>query len=230
VVFGEVLNGKSIVRRIENLPTQPDDKPTKEVKIVDCGELKGEEALNASKPKVDPTGDPYEDFPEDQDENLGAAETLKIVSAMKEYGNKAFKAGNLNLGLDKYQKGLRYAQTQVGGDDVEMEQSLQGLRFILQNNSALVQLKLKSFAEARESASRALGIDGVFAADKAKAYYRRALASSGLKDDDEAKADLEKAAKLVPADPAITKELEAVKKRHTDQLKKEKAMYQKFFD
>ena len=33
VVFGEVIAGKSIVRRIENLPKQPGDKPTKEVLI-----------------------------------------------------------------------------------------------------------------------------------------------------------------------------------------------------
>ena len=197
---------------------------------MDCGELTGEEALNASKPKVDLTGDPYEDFPEDQNEELGAAETLKVVGAMKEYGNKAFKAGDPTLGLDKYQKGLRYAQTQSGGDDAKMEKSLQSLRFTLQNNSALLQLKLKHFADAKDSASRALDIDGLSHAEKAKAYYRRALASSGLKDDDEAKVDLEMAAKLAPGDPAITKELEAVKKRHAAQLKKEKAMYQKFFD
>ena len=33
VVFGEVISGKSIVRRVENLPKQPGDKPTKEVLI-----------------------------------------------------------------------------------------------------------------------------------------------------------------------------------------------------
>lgn len=33
VVFGEVLNGKSIVRKIENLPTQ-NDKPQQDVTII----------------------------------------------------------------------------------------------------------------------------------------------------------------------------------------------------
>ncbi|RAL59041.1 hypothetical protein DID88_009069 [Monilinia fructigena] len=65
VVFGQVLSGKSIVRKIENMPTQPGDKPTKEVIITDCGELSGEEAASADVKVPDSTGDIYEDFPED---------------------------------------------------------------------------------------------------------------------------------------------------------------------
>jgi len=34
VVFGEVINGKSIVREIENLKTESGDKPEHEVVIV----------------------------------------------------------------------------------------------------------------------------------------------------------------------------------------------------
>lgn len=32
--FGEVVNGKSIIRKIEGLKTQSDDKPTLEVSII----------------------------------------------------------------------------------------------------------------------------------------------------------------------------------------------------
>ncbi|KAK4230366.1 cyclophilin-like domain-containing protein [Podospora fimiseda] len=39
VVFGEVLEGYDIVEKIENVPTQPGDKPTQTVKIVKSGEL-----------------------------------------------------------------------------------------------------------------------------------------------------------------------------------------------
>lgn len=34
VVFGEVINGKSIVRQIENLKTTPNDKPEKDAVII----------------------------------------------------------------------------------------------------------------------------------------------------------------------------------------------------
>ncbi|KAG9232637.1 putative peptidyl-prolyl cis-trans isomerase B [Amylocarpus encephaloides] len=39
VVFGEVLEGYEIVQKIEKVPKQPGDKPTKAVKITKSGEL-----------------------------------------------------------------------------------------------------------------------------------------------------------------------------------------------
>ncbi|CAK7233656.1 cytochrome P450 monooxygenase 41 [Sporothrix bragantina] len=83
VVFGQVLNGKSVVRQVENSPTEPGDKPTKDIVIVDCGELTGDEAvLSADAPKQpDALGDPYEDFPEDEAEmGVSAAEAAKETS------------------------------------------------------------------------------------------------------------------------------------------------------
>eukprot|EP00918_Siedleckia_nematoides_P079878 GHVU01175018.1.p1 GENE.GHVU01175018.1~~GHVU01175018.1.p1 ORF type:complete len:233 (+),score=40.15 GHVU01175018.1:204-902(+) len=41
VVFGEVKSGKGLVRKIENLPCNPGDKPNKAVTIIDCGQLTG---------------------------------------------------------------------------------------------------------------------------------------------------------------------------------------------
>lgn len=46
VVFGVVLSGMDFVRQIENTPTGPNDRPTKEVLIADCGELAVEEPFN----------------------------------------------------------------------------------------------------------------------------------------------------------------------------------------
>lgn len=39
VVFGKVLEGMDVVKKIENTPTNPGDKPKQNVEIVDCGEL-----------------------------------------------------------------------------------------------------------------------------------------------------------------------------------------------
>lgn len=39
VVFGRILEGMDIVRKIENGKTGPRDKPVKEVKIVRSGEI-----------------------------------------------------------------------------------------------------------------------------------------------------------------------------------------------
>ena len=181
---------------------------------------------------MDSTGDPYEDFPEDQGEDFKGPQIAKIAAELKDYGNKAFKAGDLNLALDKYQKGLRYLNEYPEATDEnspELANQLTTTRFTLHSNSALLQNKLKAFADAKKSASNALDLGKIPNADKAKALYRRALANVGLKDDEEAMKDLEKALEAAPSDAAITKELTAVKKKVTEQAKKEKAAYQKFF-
>lgn len=231
VVFGEVLTGKSIIRKVENLKTQS-DAPQPAVTVTDCGEISGDENMSASK-TADSTGDPYEDFPEDQSEDLKGQEIVKIASELKNLGNKAFKSGGFDLALDKYQKGLRYLNEhpEVTDDDPpELAKELTSIRFSMHSNSALLQIKLKQFEEAQKSASNALELSRIPEADRAKAYYRRGLANEGLKDDEEATKDFEQALKLAPGDAAITRELGIVKKKATEQAKKEKAAYKKFFD
>lgn len=152
---------------------------------------------------------------------------------MKDYGNKAFKAGDLDLAIEKYQKGLLYLKKYpepLDEDPPELGQQLKTIRFSLHSNSALLQNKVKAFEDALDSATRAIEIEGIAAADKAKAYYRRALANVNLKDDDRAIADLEEALRLAPGDPSILKELGIVKKKVADKVKKEKAAYKKYFD
>ncbi|KAH8820938.1 peptidyl-prolyl cis-trans isomerase [Xylogone sp. PMI_703] len=231
VVFGEVLSGKSIVRKVENLRTLESDKPSKDVVITDCGELSGEEAEQADKKAPDSTGDPYEDYPEDQGGELSATEIAKIASDLKGFGNAAFKDGNLELGLDKYQKGLRYLNEdpELKDESDETKKTLASLRFTLNSNSALLAVKLKQWDDAARFASNALEVPHITDADKAKALYRRALARIGLKDEEEALKDLEEANKLVPGDAAVVKELSTVKKGIADRIKKEKAAYSKFF-
>jgi len=234
VVFGEVLSGKGIVRKIENLKVA-NDKPLKDVKITDCGQLTGDAAVTAGQKMDDGTGDTFEDFPEDQPgvEEFTGAQVVKIATELKEFGTKAFKAGDLTVGLDKYQKGLRYLNerpTAEDGDGPEVGKQMTALRFALHSNSALLQNKLKMFSDASTSASNALELKGPTDAERAKAYFRRATAKVGLKDEEEAQKDLEEANRLAPGDPGITKELAAVKKKAQEQTKKEKAALKKFFE
>ena len=235
VVFGEVINGKSLVRKIENMPTQS-DKPNVDVKVVDCGELKGEDYENANKRVQDATGDPYEDFPEDhQGEELTAPLAFKIASDLKGFGNTAFKSGDYNLGLEKYQKGLRYLNEfpePADSDPKELGEQMKALRFTLHSNSSLLANKVSNFRDAQTWASHALQVaDAAKAkdADKAKAHYRRALAYVGLREEDEALKDLQQALKLAPGDAGITNEIAKVKKAVKDREAKDKAAARKFF-
>ncbi|KAL2204088.1 hypothetical protein CC79DRAFT_1113561 [Sarocladium strictum] len=234
VVFGQVLGGKGIVRQIENLPTQSGDKPSKDVIITDCGELTGDEALAADVKQPDAMGDTYEDFPEDALEGgqaLDAKTVIKIATDCKGYGNTAFKAGNLDIALEKYEKGLRYINEDPDLDEEPptTKPELDALRFSLHNNSAMVNLKLKAWDDAARHADAALDVANVKPDDRAKAYFRKGSADVQRKDDESALKALEEAFKLKPADSAIVNERNAIKARIAAKSAKEKAAYKKFF-
>jgi len=48
-IFGRVISGYDFVDKMENNPTGSQDKPLKEIRVVDCGELLGDDKLIASK-------------------------------------------------------------------------------------------------------------------------------------------------------------------------------------
>lgn len=234
VVFGEVINGKNIIRKIENLQTQS-DKPKLDVTVADCGELTGADYENANKRIQDSTGDPYEDFTEDHQGELTAPLCFQIGTELKGFGNAAFKAGDTKLGLEKYQKGLRYLNEfpEPGeNDSKELGEQMKALRFTLHSNSALLAIKNGNFTDARTWASYALQVAEAAKAkdsDKAKAYYRSAVARAALKEEDAALKDLLEAQKLAPGDAAIQNELNKVKSAIKDREAKERQAARKFF-
>ncbi|KAK4946082.1 Peptidyl-prolyl cis-trans isomerase D [Elasticomyces elasticus] len=234
VVFGEVINGKNIVRKIENLPTQSDKPSTGDVVVADCGQLEGESYKTATQKTADATGDPYEDFPDDQGE-LKGEEYYKIALDLKEYGNKAFKSGDVETGIEKYQKGLRYLNEYPAAsenDPKDLQDKIDILRFTLHSNSALLANKAKRYDEADKWAGFAIDATPKDAkdTDKAKACFRRGQARVALKDLEGALKDYETASKLAPEDAAIKAELAKTKKTLHDSIKKEKDAYKKFFN
>lgn len=232
VVFGQILNGKSVVRQIENTQTASGDKPLKELVIADCGQLEGDEALAADVKQPDAMGDPYEDFPEDCEEaDLQPQNILKIATACKDYGTKAFKASNLELALDKYQKGIRYLneEPELDKEPPETKQGLDAVRFSLTNNAALMSHKLEQWQDVIRFATSALNVTSISDQQKAKALYRRGVAKVKTKDLEAALEDLEEASKLMPEDAGIVNELNAVRNQVKERAAKEKKQYKKFF-
>lgn len=152
---------------------------------------------------------------------------------MKNIGNGAFKDGNLHLALYKYQKGLRYLHESPEiseSDPADTAEQLRSLKTNLNLNCALLQVKVRQFNDAVKSATYVLEEDEASDAEKAKALYRRALALTAQKADEEAQNDLEAAVKYAPDDSAIHTELALVKKRIAERTRKEKAAYRKFFE
>ena len=236
VVFGEVIAGKSVIRNVENTPTNTGDKPIQDCVIVDCGQLEpGVDVAEFAKAAPDPTGDKYEEFPEDQltgDAEWKGTELVAIVEELKAIGNKTFKEGDLTLALSKYQKALRYLNeypVALESDPKDLGEKLTRLRVSLHTNSALLQYKLKHNADSVASADKALAVKDILPAEAGKAWFRKGVALKASRDEEGATEALEKAAKLVPGDAAVQAELAAVKQAAASRKEKEKKAYSKAF-
>ncbi|KAM0746401.1 hypothetical protein T439DRAFT_329847 [Meredithblackwellia eburnea MCA 4105] len=244
VVFGKVIAGRSTVRLVETSPVK-NDSPTEEILIADCGELKEGEPDGVEK---DVHGDGYEEYPSDDEADVQDPKTaLKIGQELKDIGTKFFKAGDFPVALKKYSKAVRYLDVHpvLPERNLELEDQYSSLKLSILLNSSLTALKCStplSTTDARaaiKSATSALNMDGDAEKDqgkrkltdqeKAKALYRRAVAELAVKEEQAAIADLENAAKLVPSDAAIQKELVAAKKKVEEKKAKSRAAFGKMF-
>ena len=102
VIFGKVLKGKSLVRKIEESSKDSRDAPLVPITISDCGEIapgeSGEDGVTE-----DPS-DPYEDYPDLWDGEKNPELLLEIATKLKELGNGAFRAQKYDRAVEKYQK------------------------------------------------------------------------------------------------------------------------------
>ena len=210
------------------------DKPVFDVKVINCGQLTGEEYKTGAQKQVDPLGDKYEDFPDDQGKDLKGEEYYQIATDVKELATKAFKAGDYETAIDKTNKSLRYLNEwpQPNDDDPpELAAKFKTLRFTLHNNNSLFALKAKRNDDAIKWAGFAIDNfqPDTKDTDKAKAYYRRAQGKLAEKDPDGGLEDYTEAAKLAPNDATIVNGLKQLKKAQEDALKKDKKKYKNAF-
>ena len=100
VVFGKVLKGMGIVRTIEHVDCV-NTKPTAVCKIDDCGELAPGEDDGV---EVKKDGDPYEDYPTDEESIETTEQRLEAVGVIKGIGNQLFKEKKFLDAAEKYTK------------------------------------------------------------------------------------------------------------------------------
>lgn len=233
VVFGELKAGRSLIRQIENEKVQ-NDKPARECLIADCGELTGADYDKLPAKQPDKTGDPYEDFPDDQregEEEIPGTQILKIATALKGFGNGVIKE-NPRLAGEKYQKGIRYLHEYPEAQDSDpktLGNDLSQLKISLYSNLALCQNQTLQFSDAVSSATSALEVPGIGDDAKSKVYHRRGIAKEGLKDLEDAIKDFEEAKRLKPSDPGPTNKIAELKSKLAVSEKKEKQAFKKFF-
>ncbi|ODV93809.1 hypothetical protein PACTADRAFT_51558 [Pachysolen tannophilus NRRL Y-2460] len=231
-VFGKVISGKSIVRRIERIETGENDKPKEDCIIEDCGELPADYVVEPSASLDDGTGDIYEEVLGDND-NVDVNNFDSVINAVtniKEIGTKLFKAGDFEKSYSKYHKANAYLE-EYFPDDLSSENinKLNELKASCFLNEALVALKLNKSKQTIEVATKALEVDDIDDKTKAKALYRRGMGYFKAHDDISALKDFEEALKYSAGDAAILKGIEDVK-QHSKKLKdQQKKAFSKFF-
>ncbi|XP_012373350.1 peptidyl-prolyl cis-trans isomerase D [Octodon degus] len=252
VVFGQVIKGIGVARILENVEVSG-EKPAKLCVIADCGELKAGDDWGIF-PK-DGSGDSYPDFPEDADVDLKDVDKIVLITEdLKNIGNTFFKSQNWEMAINKYTKVLRYVDSaravlqeadgprlqpvalscvlNIGtGTKAANAEGMWVCRLCLlgkhptaRSTPGLLVFKV-GLLPAGSFVISALEIDP----SNTKALYRRAQGWQGLKEYDQALADLKKAQEIAPEDKAIQAELLKVKQKIKAQKDKEKAVYAKMF-
>ncbi|XP_045203479.2 peptidyl-prolyl cis-trans isomerase D-like [Mercenaria mercenaria] len=230
VVFGKVLKGMNIVRTLENTDKEG-EKPKKECRIADCGELLPGQDDGCQ--VDDGTGDKYADWPGDSDIDFTLKENidqvLTICAEIKGIGNTLYKEKDFLKARSKYSKALRYLE-KLDEADVDIEddktKDIENTHLIPLNlNLAACKLQLKDYDGAVENCEEVLSLS----AENVKALFRKGQALINLKDWEKAENALKKAVDLEPNDKGIRRELEKAKKAMQEEKVKEKQMYARMF-
>lgn len=231
VVFGEVIEGKSVVRQLERCEKGEGDKPKADWIIADCGQLPDD-----YEPKLsgtdDGTGDIYEELMAD-DDNIDVKNpqsVFKAVLHLKDIGTKLLKEGKLETSLKKYTKATNFLE-EYFPEDLSQEnlKTLYQLKQSCYLNAALVALKLKDGKRTVAAAKNALDVEQIDDKSKSKAYFRVGMGQLLLKDEESAQESLQEALNLAPGDPAIVKGLADVKASAKARKEKQKKAMAKFF-
>ncbi|XP_073197576.1 peptidyl-prolyl cis-trans isomerase D isoform X3 [Lepidochelys kempii] len=150
---------------------------------------------------------------------------VSIAEDIKNIGNTFFKTQNWAMATKKYTKGLRYVEASKAIVEESNTAKFNPTALICLLNIAACKLKVSDWQGAIESCCEALAIDPA----NTKALYRRAQGWQGIRDFDQALADLKKAQEITPEDKAIQTEALKVKQKIKAQKEKEKAAYAKMF-
>lgn len=239
VVFGEVVAGMNVVRRVEHIETGDQDRPKVPVKIAECGQLPDDFNLEAYIKETTPQdGDNYPDYTEDFPESDRQPEKLiEIATSLKAIGNNYFKSANFESAIAKYEKAVRYLnELHPSPEDIaeisdDLKQSYFATKISCYLNEAMCHLKRDQFSNASKVCSKVLDQPGKYltTTDKCKALFRKGLANKGVGDMDDAEKCLVEASELNKEDALIQRELLTVRKIIKERKEKQKKAFAKMF-
>jgi len=223
VVFGKVIQGIRLVDILQEVETE-NDKPIKDVKIEDCGEIIEESSEN------DESGDIYPQFPEDFKsqilKDISISEFKEVLEKIKESGNDFYKKRLFDDAIFKYTKCCVYLKYYLEGKSVlEDYSTLHDVEVCARLNRALCYTTLSRFVQSIEDCSEVLEKEP----EHVKALYRRGRSQHLINEFDSAKKDLLKAHKLCPSDQKVKNELTTVLAKIKSHKEKERQKYSKLF-
>lgn len=232
-VFGEVTHGKSVLREMENTPTDRTNFPTTEVVIADCGVWSEGDDVPIFNASYDPIGgDVYEEYPDDDnhiDKKLTES-ALNAATTIKGSGDLLLKKGDRQNALFKYKKAMRYIMEYIPDRDDEPDNYARciELKKKIYLNSSLACLQVQEYPRCVEYCEYLLDFE-LSPAEEAKTYFRRGSSYHHLKQYKEALKDLQRAHELVPTDEKIAGEIKKCEDDMEREKQKEKKKYLKFF-
>lgn len=236
VVFGKVVQGMGVLKEMENQPVDERDRPRKPCVVGDCGELDEDEGSQAPAAPVGSAdqGDVYPNFPEDAlDLNVKDKELfVRVISAIKDAGNDAFKSGDFEGAKKKYLKAIRYSDFSVTRANHTREEEHELKRSCLipvHSNLSQTLIRLRDFDEAIRHSDRVISLE----VGNIKAYFRKGVSLKEKKLYEDAVETLERGLKMEPTEgerKALTGEVAKCKKLHVAQKEKVKNTYAKMIN
>lgn len=232
VVFGEVIQGKSIVRALERSEKGESDRPVDDWVISSCGQLAEDYVPEPHQVPDDGTGDIYEAVAEDDEKvDYNKPETvLEAVRFLKELATKLLKESRFDKSLEKYNKGAEFL-SDLAEKDLNEEQVVEKdqLSVSLNLNAALAALKDKNGKKAIAAAQMVLAYEHADKMQQTKAWYRKGSGYLLTKNEDSALEAFNAALVLSPGDAAVLKGIQDAKRQAQVRKNQQKKAMSKFF-
>jgi FK506-binding protein 4/5 len=157
--------------------------------------------------------------------DMSFEEKLQYMRHRKEQGTALFKRNRVEEARLRYDAGLKIVR--YDGDlSAEQKKDLNELKVAVTNNLAACHAKLKNFDEVLRLSNEALQID----ANNVKALFRRAQVRGSRGEDEEARADLEKALQFDSNNAEIQRALREVKQRLAAERERARRLFAGMFD
>lgn len=232
VVFGEVIQGKSIVRELERCEKGESDRPVDDWVISDCGQLPDDYVPEPCTVADDGTGDIYEAVLEDDEKiDLQRPETVfEAAKFLKDLGTKLLKDANFAKSFEKYKKGSGFLED-IPDSALTVEQAAKKAQLIisLNLNAALAALKLRDGKKAISASDAVIENSAADEKQQAKAWYRKGSGYLFTKNEDSALDAFNAALVLSPNDAAVLKGIQDAKNQAQQRKNKQKKAMSKFF-